>query len=182
MWLLWWIKLHDHRVKLLFLYHRERECHNFFILYSHLNYSSQMLRVKMRVTVRARSLSLAQSFWRLCNLSFYFPSVSFLYFSFFMWRASFRSIHYIWEKILEECAAFPPLLPSRCSSPYPTPNPQHSPQTLGCLSLLIKVVPSFIISVTIKGTWLSTRTPCLLGYTWNASCFASYITYGVYAA
>ncbi len=112
MWLLWWIKLHDHRVKLLFLYHRERECHNFFILYSHLNYSSQMLRVKMRVTVRAislLSLSLAQSFWRLCNLSSYFPSVSFLYLSFFMWRASFRSIHYIWEKILEECAAFPPL-------------------------------------------------------------------------
>lgn len=71
-----------------------RECHNFFILYSHLNYSSQMLRVKMRVTVRAislLSLSLAQSFWRLCNLSSYFPSVSFLFHFFYV--ESFHQKH-----------------------------------------------------------------------------------------
>lgn len=115
-----------------------RECHNFFILYSHLNYSSQMLRVKMRVTVRAYHYYLYR--WPSHSEDYATSLLTFLLFLFFLFlfflcgqlpsEASTTSESKFWRNVL----------PFLHSSP---PDAPHLPllQTLNIhLRLLVEVV------------------------------------------
>lgn len=104
-----------------------RECHNFFILYSHLNYSSQMLRVKMRVTVRAYHYYLYR--WPSHSEDYATSLLTFLLFLFFFFSFfyvdSFHQKHPLHLRVNSGgmcCLSSTPPLQMLLTSPYSKPS------------------------------------------------------------